>query len=162
MTDAIDETSDTDAAAVFARLAAHVDSIDRKLSALIEVVGILDTRGGANAATLSDVLNRVGKLSTPDQNAQSAAALVAKQLSPAMHQLTELTRRFETNVVSARQIQQSGKRQTMVLCFSIAAIISVAGVMSSTFQVEHSFDLSRHCAAGDVNATGAHFGIARR
>jgi hypothetical protein len=47
-----------------------------------------------------------------------------------MHQSTELTRRFETNAVSASQIQQSSKRQTMVLCVSVAAIIGSASVMA--------------------------------
>jgi hypothetical protein len=130
MTDAINETSDTDAAAVFARLATQVDHIDRKLSALIEVIGIIDTRGGENAAILAEVVNRVGTSHTPERSAQTVAALVAKQLSPAIHQLTELTRRCETNVLSVSQIQQSGKRQTVALCVSAAAIISVVSVMA--------------------------------
>jgi hypothetical protein len=46
------------------------------LSALIEVIGIIDARGGENAATLVEIANRVGKLNAPEQHVQSMAAFV--------------------------------------------------------------------------------------
>ncbi len=71
-------------------------------------------------------------MGSAEQTIQTAAGLVAKQLSPAIEQLTGLTRWLETNVLSASQIQRNGMRPSTAMYFSIAAIVSVVRSAADT------------------------------
>ncbi len=120
------EVAADDAVAAFVRLDDHVDGIDRKLSALIEVITALDTRDSENAMQLAAISERLAKIGTHEQSTRAVASLAEKTIEPAITEFRATTRRIDRNLAAANAAHRSTLRQCAAM--NLATVVVVTGI----------------------------------